>query len=206
MRSPWENWQPKHGWDFCKTGWRPYDLAVRAVLCYLACLPDPSKAFSIDSDSDGRDWQKSVDVVHQALPDAAAYIDIPIDVMRADRWCPPYPRLYTSDYEFRFCVDGCAYIFAAGREAESARFESHVAAVAWAQSHRGKLDPFNVVSENEQKAMAGEQAYILGEHLELARREGKIYAPPTGARPGDRYKYLYRWRPYEYNDVLSEDD
>src|SRR5205823_9190589 len=94
------------GWDFCKTARKPYDLAVTAALSYLCTVPDPA-AFTASSDGDGKDFLEGLAEARRALPRHANILDIPMEILQSDRWCPPWVSCYESPgYDVKFCVDG----------------------------------------------------------------------------------------------------
>jgi hypothetical protein len=105
-RPPKEPWQSTRGNDFCKTARKPYDLAVTAALCYLCTVPDPA-AFTASSDGYGRDWLEGLAEARRALPRCANILDIPMNILRSDRWCGPWVSCYeSSGFDVKFCVDG----------------------------------------------------------------------------------------------------
>jgi len=109
-RLPKEKWQSSRGNDFCKTARKPYDLAVTAALCYLTTVPDPA-AFSASSDGHGRNFLEGLAEARRALPRYANILDIPMDILRSDRWCPPWVSCYeSSGFDIEFCVDGKGYV------------------------------------------------------------------------------------------------
>src|SRR5579863_3290890 len=74
----------------CKTARKPYDLAVTAALCYLATV-EPA-VFRVTSDGHGREWLDGLAEARRALPRYANQLDIPMGILKADRWCPPWVR------------------------------------------------------------------------------------------------------------------
>ena len=94
------------GADFCKTAREPYDVAVTACLCYLASV---SETHTVTSDGRGNDFVLGLDTARKAVPAKANVLDIPVDIMREDRWTGPWVRWY-DDYKVRFSVDGYAYV------------------------------------------------------------------------------------------------
>jgi hypothetical protein len=136
VRPAKESWQSKRGNDFCKTARKPYDVAVVAVLCYLSTITrrdDPatgepivgSEAFTVSSDGDGAEFLDGLELARRALPSKANMLDIPMDVMRADRWCMPWVNVKDrTKYQVHFCVDGRGYVL---RGKESYCFETHKA-------------------------------------------------------------------------------
>src|SRR6266852_6136568 len=110
VRPPKQAHHERRGWDFCKTARRPYDLAVTAALCYLATVTDPI-SHSVSSDGHGRDYLDGLEEARRALPRYANILDIPMDILRKDRWCMPWVRTYeSSGFDVKFCVDGKGYV------------------------------------------------------------------------------------------------
>ena len=79
-RRPLEEWQDKsrHGWDFCKTARKPYDVAVTASLIYLESFY-PSK-FSVSSDGTATDWESGFRLARRALPIFEFKLRLPRDL------------------------------------------------------------------------------------------------------------------------------
>ncbi len=123
--------------DFCKTARKPYDAAVTAVLCYLSTVTrqddsngEPiigTEAFTVASDGDGSGWVAGLELARKALPRKANQLDIPMDIMRSDRWCAPWvSQRPECEFEVRFCVNGLGYVLKPST-GESYCFNSHVA-------------------------------------------------------------------------------
>src|ERR1700738_2953734 len=109
-RPPKESWETRRGGDFCKTARKLYDLAVTAALCYLATVTDPI-SHGVSSDGHGRGFLEGLEEARRALPRYANILDIPMDVLRDDRWCMPWVRCYeSSGFDVQFCVDGKGYV------------------------------------------------------------------------------------------------
>jgi hypothetical protein len=143
-----ESWQTKDqlGWAFCKTARKPYDRVVTACLAYLSTVTrreepkshEPiigTEAFSVSSDGGSEDFLAGVDLARIALPRCANVIDIPMDLMKDDRWCMPWVNCKTKIYEVHFCVDGHGYVLKS-RTGESYRFESHEVLATWLHRRR----------------------------------------------------------------------
>lgn len=123
---------------FCKTARKPYDAAVTAVLCYLTTCTrktapitgEPiigTEAYIATSDGAGNAFVAGLDMARKAIPRLANVIDIPMDIMKADRWCPPWVSDSTcKGYSVNFCIDGKGYVIKAAT-GESFCFESHLA-------------------------------------------------------------------------------
>lgn len=126
------------GGDFTKTAQKPYDAVVTACLCYLTTATrreDPtshepiigSETFSATSDGKGADFLVGLDLARKALPHLGNVLDIPMEVMKEDRWCAPWVNGRGGrQFEVHFCVDGKGYVLRP-RTGESYCFESHLA-------------------------------------------------------------------------------
>lgn len=129
--------------NFTKTARKPYDAAVTACLCYLTTITRRddgngpiigSEAFTSTSDGDGSDFLIGLDLARKALaPRLGNEMDIPMDVMKADRWCAPWVRVNgggggctPGKFDVRFCIDGRGYVLRP-RTGQSYCFESHLA-------------------------------------------------------------------------------
>lgn len=106
-------------WSFCKTARKPYDIAVTAILAYLATCTRKidhdgpvlgTEAFAVSSDGDASEWLEGVDLVRQALPHLANMIDIPMPIMESERWVGPWVNIKSKNYDVHFCVDGKGYV------------------------------------------------------------------------------------------------
>jgi hypothetical protein len=150
IRPPKEDWQGSHGGAFCKTARKPYDLAVTAALCYLATVPDPASHY-VNSDGHGRDWLDGLAEARRALPRYANVLDIPMDILKADRWCPPWPHLFTEVYGFHFCVDGKAYV-TRYKDGASYCFPDHKEAAEFMLRNRDILDATGFFDERRRRA------------------------------------------------------
>ncbi len=103
-RKPLSAWQkPKQrGWDFCKTGRAPYDVAVVACLCYLESV-FPEK-FSASSDGRSKDWQDGLGLARRALPRLGNVLKLPKSVEWYDAFSD---RLYDGGkYEIKVTHNG----------------------------------------------------------------------------------------------------
>lgn len=91
----------ERGFDFCKTARKPYDPVVVACLCYLSTITradDPitgnpiigTEAYEISSDGRGADFLSGLDLARKAIPAKANHLDLPMDIMKKDRWCAPW--------------------------------------------------------------------------------------------------------------------
>ncbi len=137
------------GWDFCKTERKPYDIAVTAVLCYLSTVTrrsddsgEPilgSEVYTIGSDGRGSDFLAGLELARKALPRYANILDLPLGVMKRDRWCAPWVNEETSLFEVNFCIDGHGYVCREDREWY--RFETHQALAQWLDAHKQATFP-----------------------------------------------------------------
>ncbi len=135
VRRKKQSWQSAAGNDFCKTARKPYDLAVTAALCYLTTVPDPA-AFTASSDGYGKDFLDGLAEARRALPRYANILDIPMDVMRSDRWCGPWVKSYElSGFDVNFCVDGKGSVENI-QTGEWYCFETHLALAQYLDAHK----------------------------------------------------------------------
>jgi hypothetical protein len=186
--------------DFCKTERKRYDLVVTAVLCYL---DSTVRGFSVSSDGHGPDFLDGLDLASQALPDMKDRLRVPLDVMRNDRWIPPRGHIRTDAYEFRFCVDGHAYVTDLRRKRHY-RFDSHVQAATWAVGHGDVLDASGMFDKARIGKLARRQATLFRLLLDKASAEGRDIAPPEICPP-ELFMAAKRTLPfcYYYADVLA---
>lgn len=140
------------GAEFCKTAEKPYDLAVTAVLAYLATCTrtsDPktgepvigSELYQVTSDGSGTNWLSGVDLVRKALPKFGNQIDIPMAIMQRDRWCGPYVSLRgpaPNKFDVHFCIDGKGYVFKV-KTGESYCFNTHLALAEFLEKNKHKV-------------------------------------------------------------------
>jgi hypothetical protein len=170
------------GGDFCKTAQKPYDLAVTAVLCYLATV---TETHHVTSDGHGREWLEGLAEARRALPRYSNRLDIPRPILEDDRWISPWPYLKTERYRFNFCVDGRAYIIRKG-DGKSYCFPTHVEAGAFYQKHKDILNASGYFDEARNKKLKRQQDNLLGCTVELAHIEGRhLQKPPSMVRPGE---------------------
>lgn len=130
-----ESWQrpDQLGWSFCKTARKPYDVAVTAVLCYLASVV---RSHDVSSDGRGADFVAGLALAREALPHHANRLDIPRTILANDRWCAPWPLLHSERYAVRFCVDGHAYVLDRPTGRSLFRFVTHAEAAEWLAAHK----------------------------------------------------------------------
>jgi hypothetical protein len=187
VRLPKESWQDRRGGDFCKTARKPYDLAVTAALCYLATVPDPA-SHKVSSDGKGRDFLDGLAEARRALPRYANILDIPMDILRDDRWHGPWVHHFSQLYHFNFCVDGKAYIGEFGSKLNGARyycFPTQAEAARWVLDHKDILDATGYFDDRRRRKLTLAQNKLfkaMVDNAELLRRNQQ---PPAHVRPGD---------------------
>jgi hypothetical protein len=199
VRPPKEEWQNQRGGDFCKTARKPYDLAVTAALCYLATVPDPA-SHRVSSYGHGRDFLDGLAEARRALPRYANVIDIPMGILEDDRWCPPWPHLFTNQYDFRFCVDGKAYVRHLKTSA-SYCFPDHKEAAEFMLKNRGVLDVTGFFDEKRRTSLKRQQNALLARLVFYAEDLGRGQTPPAYVRPGDMPEP--ERRPYSIEEILA---
>jgi hypothetical protein len=188
------------GADFCKTARKPYDVAVTACLCYLASI---SETHSVSSDGNGPEFIDGLHAARNALPGKANMLDIPIDIMKDDRWTGPWVSGHMdSGFNVRFCVDGMGYV-ERGNSKEWYRFESHQAlaqflnANKFANFPRGGMTSFGRYPSHENDIWNASGSFDEARHKRIARAQAKVLRqlfpapvehavpPPAFVRPGD---------------------
>lgn len=70
--------------NFCKTAYKPYDVVVAAILCYLESCH--RQFFTASSDGDLSDWQAPLAFARAALPEKGNVLDIPFTLRDEGRW------------------------------------------------------------------------------------------------------------------------
>lgn len=222
VRPPKEEWQSRRGNDFCKTGRAPYDLAVTAALCYLASVTDPI-SHSVSSDGHGRDFLEGLAEARRALPRYANVLDIPMDILRSDRWCMPWVSCYeSSGFDVEFCVDGKGYV-AHLKTGDWYCFETHLALAQFldrtklAQFPRrlkvrfgahvdnvGNIEPkiwnaYGSFDAARHKRIATAQAFALAPLFE--NPGDRLQQPPAYVRPGEMPEP--ETRHYSFSELLK---
>jgi hypothetical protein len=193
------------GGSICKTARKPYDAVVTACLCYLSSV---SQTHLVASDGKGVDFLAGLALARAALPGKANMLDIPIDVMRDDRWTGPW---VSGDqdcrYHARFCVDGFGYVELAdgkkGHRSEWYRFESHRAlaefldANKYASFPRGGHNGWGSYPSHEPNIWRASGSFDATRNARIARAQAKVlgrlfpadaahaFAPPAYVRPNE---------------------
>jgi hypothetical protein len=203
-----KRWNKQRGWDFCKTARKPYDLAVTAVLAYLAALEN--KPLSVSSDGDGREWLEGVALARRTVPRLANQIDIPMPIMKDDRWDWRASLGYVKakHYDVKGCIDGAAYVFDVRDERQCYRFPTWQEANAYfstfkekpitvktswgtGRSREGGQPLFNTSGSYDarrHRLLEREQTRILQALIDCAAAEGRNIPPPAFARPNEMAK------------------
>ena len=178
-------WQDR-GSSFCKTANKPYDLAVTACLCYLSSV---TETHTVTSDGRGADFVAGLAAAREAIPRKANTLDIPLQIMREDRWTGPWiSGTDGSGYEVKFCVNGKAYVHKLAGD-EWCCFPTH-------------KDLGRFLNEN-QRGYEGVEVNIWdasgffdeARHQRIAKAQGRVLKklfptnlterPPAYIRPGD---------------------
>jgi hypothetical protein len=168
------------GRNFVKTRRLPYDLVATAVLAYLGS----TGRYEVSSDGKGGAWLAGVALAKAALPALRETIDIPRPILEADRWCPPAVSVFTDDYEFRFCVNGKAYIT---RESDGASyaFPDFRSAAEMVMAHQDLLNPRGLIDQKRRSALAADQNALFEAKILSAVAEGRDETPPAFVRPDE---------------------
>lgn len=200
-----QRWQTVKGSAFCKTARKPYDIAVVACLAYLAALE--KKPWRVSSDGNGREWLEGVGLARRCVPRMANQIDIPMPIMKGDRWdwrLSPCGHVSAKHYDVRGCIDGAAYAFDVRDETKCYRFPTAQIAkdylatfhekpctVTWSNGQRFK-EPggplFNASGSFDGARHARierEQTRILKALIDSAASESRNIPPPAYARPNE---------------------
>jgi hypothetical protein len=188
------------GGDFCKTAEKPYDIAVTACLCYLASV---AETHSVSSDGKGADFIDGLSAAAKALPRKANVLDIPVDIMKEDRWTGPWiSGQNKSGYAVHFCVNGYGYV-EKQKAREWYRFDSHEVMAQFLDSHKqatfrkGGSTTFGAYSTKEPDIWNATGSFDQARHARIAKAQGKVLAtlfpadaahaiaPPAFIRPGE---------------------
>ena len=186
-----------HG--FCKTARKPYDVAVTATLCYLASV---TGTHSVSSDGRGVDFVAGLNAARQAVPAKANMLDIPIDIMREDRWTGPWVRTGEKcHYHARFCVDGFGYV--SHRDKTWYRFPSHQALAEFLDRNKratfktGSRTSLGIYGREEPDIWKASGSFDAARHARIAKAQTKVlktlfpvgaahaHNPPAYIRPGE---------------------
>lgn len=204
------------GWSFCKTAEKPYDAAVTAVLCYLTTCTrksapvtgEPiigSEVYTATSDGDGNAFVAGLDMARKAIPRLADVIDIPMDIMKADRWCAPWVSdSNCKGYSVNFCVDGKGYVQKIST-GESYCFESHMVLAKFIDGSKQATfktgnrssHPFGGYGKVEPNIWNATGSFDPARHARIGKAQAKVLArlfpvdptcaqqPPAYVRPGE---------------------
>ena len=134
------------------------------------------------------------------LPRYANVLDIPMGILEDDRWCPPWPHLFTNQYDFRFCVDGKAYVRHLKTSA-SYCFPDHKEAAEFMLKNRGVLDATGFFDEKRRTSLKRQQNALLARLVFYAEDLGRGQTPPAYVRPGDMPEP--ERRPYSIEEILA---
>jgi hypothetical protein len=220
------SWQNVRGQDFCKTARKPYDLAVTAALCYLSTVPTelgPS-AFSVSSDGHGKDFLDGLAEARRALPRYANILDIPMDILRSDRWCMPWVSTYeSSGFSVHFCVDGKGYVERI-KSGDWYCFETHLALAQFLDKTKeakfprrlkvrfghhvddvGNVEPniwnsYGSFDAARHKRLATAQTFALASLFD--NPGDRLQKPPAYVRPGEMPEPATR--SYSFSELLKE--
>lgn len=218
-------------WGFCKTARKPYDAVVTALLCYLSTVTrreDPAthepivgtEAWSVSSDGFGSDFLVGLDLARKALPQYGNVLDIPMDVMKSDRWCAPWVDARgQTQCEVRFCVDGYGYVLK--DTGESYQFETHLALAQFLDGNKvasfktGGSTGWGSYGREEPNIWNASGSFDKERHDRIARAQVKIlsklfpvdpacaHQPPAYVRPGQMPDNAGRAFCYNIGDLLN---
>jgi hypothetical protein len=189
------------GGDCCKTARKPYDVAVTACLCYLASV---TETHGVSSDGYGSDFVDGLNAARQAVPRKANVLDIPMDIMKRDRWTGPWVHNYSDKAGFaaRFCIDGYAYVEKL-RTDEWYRFDSHEAMARFLEANKratfrtGGTMRWGTYGKVEPDIWYATGSFDQARHDRIGRAQTKVLArlfpvdaehahrPPAFVRPGE---------------------
>lgn len=226
-------------WDFCKTARKPYGPVVTACLCYLTTVTrreDPAshepiigtEVFTASSDGDGSDFLVGLDLARKALPRVANMLDIPMDVMKSDRWCGPWVNIVggatgceaNTNFEVHFCVDRKGYVLRP-RTGESYCFESHLALARFldktkfAKFTSGGSTGWGSYGREEPDIWHASGSFDAARHLRIKRAQEKVLKtlfpvdaacaqqPPAYVRPGEMPDNAGHEFCYSIGDLLN---
>ncbi len=207
VRAPLEPWEKQGGYSrggsFCKTARKPYDLAVVACLAYFAALEN--KPWRVSSDGEGLGWLEGVALARRCAPRMANQIDIPMPIMKADRWdnykSIGYSR--SSRYGLDTCIDGAVYVYDRKDESRAYRFPNVEEARAyfatfkekplkvkgfgrvWDEGGKSLFNSSGCFDKKREDALDRQQTAILKALVECAASEGRNIPPPAYARPNE---------------------
>lgn len=188
IRPPKEPWEKTRGGGFCKTERKPYDVVTTACLCYLATIAETHDA---SSDGRGRDWVAGLELAQEALPRYANRIDIPMGILRADRWCQPWQNTRSERYSFNFCVDGRAYIYETRNESKCYRFDNWMEAAQFVVEHPEVFDQWGYFDQARHRRLDRLGTALCKKMVETGSmfEPERATPPPAYVRPFDRPEY-----------------
>lgn len=226
-------------WGFCKTARKPYDAVVTACLCYLTTVTrreDPtshepiigSEAWDASSDGFGKDFLVGLDLARKALPQYGNVLDIPMGVMKSDRWCAPWLNMSgggggctaNKTFELHFCVDGKGYVMRR-RTGESYCFESHKAMAIFLDSTKaasfstGGSTGWGRYGREEPNIWNAMGSFDAARHNRIKCAQERVLAklfpvdpacafqPPAYVRPGEMPDNAGREFCYSLSDLLN---
>lgn len=168
---------------FCKTAQKPYDLAVTAVLAYLATLDE--SAFDVSSDGDPEDWVAGVELAKRVVARRANQIDIPLPILKEARWTwrnAPSFHLLTDRYCIGYCINGKVYVYD-WPETKAYCFDSFESATLYFARHMHILNPSGRFDAKRIKSLRSQQSRLLGGLIDRGQRLGNNELPPAFVRP-----------------------
>lgn len=200
VRAPKQAWEKHSGDGFCKTARKPYDLAVTAVLCYLATV---AETHDVTSDGHGKNWLEGLAEARRALPRYANVLDIPRGILENDRWIGPWAHLQTEAYSFKFCVDGHAYINAVKNKLWY-RFPDHVEAARFFKKHEAIISPTGFFDATRNKHLVRDQNALFAQFFALGGENLERHiAPPAFVRP-NAFPAMEESRYVDFEQLLAQ--
>lgn len=183
--------------------------------------PEDAEAFTVSSDGHGQDFLDGLALARAALPRVANQLDIPMNVMRDDRWCAPWiSGQGESPFTIRFCIDGHGYVL---RKAtgESYRFATHGDMAKFLDTHKraefkhGRNAGVWSYDRNEPNIWHASGAFDQARHDRIAKAQTRVlrtlfpadathaHQPPAYARPGEMPENAGRAFCYNLSELLD---
>jgi len=139
----------------------------------------------VSSNGSGYDFLAGVELARKALPRFANTLDIPMGIMKADRWVAPWisgPK----KYNIYFCVDGFGYVIRR-KDGASHRFSSHLDLAKWLSATKAKNDETNIwqatgIFDKDRQARIATYADSACNQL---FKNANFHNPPSHVRPGE---------------------